>query len=229
MGAESVADLTLNLEKIVSAPFAENTFICWLEGRRDCLVIDPGLEPQRILDFLDRNQLSPAAILNTHGHSDHIAGNGTLKERWPDCPLVIGTLDAPKLTDSRLNLSAIFGFNLVSPPADVLVNEGDIYSAAGFDLEVHETPGHSIGHVIFVWKASQPIVVFGGDVLFAGSVGRTDFPDGDFEQLLDSIDRHFFTLPGDTVILPGHGGGTTVDNEQRTNPVVGKIARARRA
>jgi glyoxylase-like metal-dependent hydrolase (beta-lactamase superfamily II) len=124
------------------------------------------------------------------------------------------------LTDPVLNLSAGYGFDFVSVPADVLVREGEIYSAAGFDLEVHEIPGHSLGHVVFVWKGGQPNVVFGGDVLFAGGIGRWDFPDGNFEQLADGIRKHLYSLPDDTVVLPGHGPATTVGREKQSNPYV---------
>jgi glyoxylase-like metal-dependent hydrolase (beta-lactamase superfamily II) len=215
-----VAEESLQLATIVSLPFAENTFIAHLAGRHDCLVIDPGLEPDKILDHLDHERLEPAAILNTHGHADHIAGNEAVKERWPECPIVIGRGDAPKLTDPELNLSAQLGAGLASPPADVLVDEGDTYCAAGFDLHVYEIPGHSCGHVVFTWKDHEPIVVFGGDVLFAGSVGRTDFPDGSFDQLVSGIHKKLFTLPEDTIVLPGHGPPTTVGREKRSNPFV---------
>ncbi len=191
-----------------------------LEGRSDCLVIDPGFEPDKILAYLDEQKLSPAAILNTHGHSDHIAGNGALKERWPDCPLVIGENEAEKLTDPWQNLSAEFGFEIISPPADVLVMEGEVYSAAGFDLTVREIPGHSSGHVVFIWHDATPKVVFGGDVLFDNGVGRTDFPDGNFETLAKGIREKLYTLPDDTIVLPGHGVGTTTGREKRTNPFV---------
>ncbi len=135
---------------------------------------------------------------------------------------MIGRRDAPKLTDPELNLSAGFGLELISPPADVLVDEGETYCAAGFDLEVREIPGHSIGHVVFIWRGQTPAVVFGGDVLFAGSIGRTDFPDGSFEQLAEGIHRHLFTLPDDTQVLPGHGPPTTTGREKRSNPFVGQ-------
>ncbi len=143
-----------------------------------------------------------------------------MKNRWPDCPLVIGAGDAPKLTDPVLNLSAGFGYKLLSPPADRVLRDGDAFSAAGFDLEVREIPGHSIGHVVFIWKAASPSVVFGGDVLFAGSIGRTDFPDGDFDQLAAGIRRHLYTLPDATMVLPGHGPATTVGQEKRGNSFV---------
>lgn len=214
----------LKLASILSLPFAENTYVASLAGRDDCLVFDPGLEPQKIFDYLDGEGLTPAAIVNTHGHADHIAGNGAMKERWPDCPLWIGAGDAAKLTDPALNLSDGFGVALVSPPADGLLREGENFSAAGFDLVVYEIPGHSSGHVVLVWKAQRPYYVFGGDVLFEGGIGRFDFPDGSFEQLAEGIRTKLFTLPDDTVVLPGHGGTTTVGREKRTNPFVGEGA-----
>ena len=211
----------LLLKTIVSVPFEENTYIAQIKGRADCLVIDPGLEPEKIIDYLQAGGLIPGAILNTHGHSDHIAGNAALKEIWPDCPLVIGTANAPKLTDPRQNLSRMFGANLVSPAADVTVDDGAAYSAAGFDLRVLGLPGHTVGHVAFLWEAHDPPIVFVGDVIFAGSVGRTDFPDGNFQQLRDGIHGKLFTLPGATVLLPGHGPPTTVEQEKYDNPFVG--------
>lgn len=214
----------LCLETIVSMPFGQNTYVAWLEGRNDCLIIDPGLEPELIFDLIERQKLTPAAILNTHGHADHIAGNGAMKERWPGCPLAIGHGDVPKLTDADMNLSRPFGMAITSPPADIELAEGDSYEAAGFTLDVLEIPGHSIGHIVFVWKEHRPVYVFGGDVLFAGSVGRTDFPDGDFRKLADGIHQKLFTLPDDTIVLSGHGPGTTIGQEKECNPFVGRPA-----
>ncbi len=209
---------------VVSAPFQENTYIAHLEGRNDCVVVDPGLEPDEILRYLEEQGLRPAAILITHGHSDHIAGNASIKDRFPDCPIVASHDDAPKLLDPRQNLSAAFGVSLLSPPADTLVREPDTYSAAGLDFEVRDVPGHSRGHVVFVWRGDGHTLVFGGDVLMAGSIGRTDFPDGSFEELEASIHNKLFTLPDDTQILPGHGPVTTVGVEKRNNPFVGAPA-----
>ncbi len=127
--------------------------------------------------------------------------------------------DEPKLTDAELNLSASFGVAVVSPPADTLLRDGDIYEAAGLQFEVRETPGHSIGHVVFIYRG-EPVHVFGGDVLFAGSVGRIDIPDGDFEALATGIRGKLYTLPDDTIVLPGHGPTTTIGREKRTNPFV---------
>jgi hydroxyacylglutathione hydrolase len=215
-----VPNVDLQVSLVVSSPFDENTYIAHLTARHDCIVFDPGFEPDAILDYLSGHSLTPAAIVCTHGHSDHIAGNAALKQQWPACPLVIGAGDAEKLTNPALNLSAAFGFNLTSPPADRVVHEGDRLAAAGLELDVLETPGHSVGHIVLVCRQVMPWRVFGGDVLFAGSVGRTDFPDGSFEVLRDAIHKKLFTLPDDTIVLPGHGPETTIGQEKRTNPYV---------
>ncbi len=211
----------LQLATVVSLPFEQNTYVAALAGRDDCLVIDPGLEPEKIFRTLANRRLKPAAILITHAHSDHIGGNAALKERWPGCPLVVGAGDAAKLTDPWLNLSAAFGQSIVSPAADVTLDDGDHYEAAGFALEVRAIPGHSAGHVAYVWPGQTPPVVFVGDIIFAGSIGRTDFPDGNLEQLVSGIRAKLFTLPDDTILLPGHGPATTVGEEKRDNPFVG--------
>lgn len=211
---------TLQIACIVSAGFQQNTFVAQLLPRTDCLVLDPGLEPEKTIAYLDEHGLAPAAILNTHGHADHIGGNRALKERWPECPLVIGRADAAKLVDPNWNLSAAFGFSVVSPPADVQVDQGDRYSAAGFDLEVLAIPGHSPGHVAYLWRGQEPYIAFVGDIIFRGGIGRTDFPDGDHEQLLAGIRAKLYTLPDATRLLPGHGPATTVGHEKRTNPFV---------
>src|SRR6185369_13316894 len=119
-----------------------------------------------------------------------------------------------KLTDPQKNLSAQFGIPITSPPADQFVNEGDAIEFAGFTLQVREIPGHSSGHVVFICRELTPPVVFGGDVLFAGSVGRTDFPDGDFEQLAAVIREKLFVLPDETIVLSGHGPETTIGEEK---------------
>lgn len=211
---------TLEVVAIESQPFGENTYVVRRPHDPRCAVIDPGFEPQAVIDWLESFDLEPEAILLTHGHSDHIAGNASLRDRWPGLPIVIGRHDATKLTDPAGNLSATFGMSLVSPPADRLVDHDDTITVAGVEFAVREIPGHSSGHVVYLIGGVTPPVVFGGDVLFAGGVGRTDFPDGDPAALATGIRRHLYTLPDETIVFPGHGGPTTIGHEKRHNPYV---------
>ena len=219
-----MARTRLKLTAIVSQPYGENTYVAGINDREDCLVVDPGLEPQKILDHLDERQLTPAAILCTHGHPDHIGGNAAMKSRWPECPLVWGKGVHSPLSRLTQSAAAVMGIHVESPPPDVIVSDGDTYSAAGFELTVREIPGHAPDHVVYIWSAGEPAYVFGGDVLFQGSVGRTDFPGCSFDQLRDGIHAKLFTLPNSTIVLPGHGSPTTVGEEKRSNPFVGASA-----
>lgn len=208
---------TPRVHTIVSMPFEENSYVVWLPGRTDAVVLDPGLEPELILGFLRQEGLSVAALLNTHGHADHIGGNAVLKHAFPAAPLIIGANDAAMLTDAEANLSGPFGLPITSPAADRTVNEGEAVEVAGMHFEVREIPGHSPGHVVFIYRG-QPVQVFGGDVLFREGIGRFDFPGGSGESLLSGIRDKLFTLPDDTVVYPGHGPTTTIGHERRSNP-----------
>jgi glyoxylase-like metal-dependent hydrolase (beta-lactamase superfamily II) len=217
-GTNRGADMRIQIQTIVSMPFAENTYVAWTGQGPECVVIDPGTEPELILNFLQEMGLRPAAILNTHGHADHIAGNADLKAAYPAAPLIIGVGDEPLLTDPVLNVSRSFGFDITSPAADKTVREGDTVLFAGLTLDIREIPGHSPGHIVYVVRDGG--IVFGGDVLFRGSIGRTDFPRGSFETLASGIRNKLYTMPDETVIYPGHGPVTKVGHEKRTNPFV---------
>ncbi len=208
----------LFVHTVVSRGFSQNTFLVGLEGRSDCVIIDPGFDAAAVQNRVAELRLTPKAILNTHGHVDHIAGNQAMKRCWPDAPLVIGKDEAHKLTDPEENLSAQYGFGMTSPPADQVVGDGEIYTIAGLDLEVRAIPGHSIGHVVYLWRDGEPWVVFGGDVLFQGGIGRADFPDGNLHQLLTAIREKLLVLPDSTQLFPGHGSSTTIGQERRFNP-----------
>lgn len=214
-----MASVDLVVEPVESAPFAQNAYVVWARGGREALVVDPGFDVESIVEILDRHGLNLAAILDTHGHADHIAGNAAMKARYPDAPLLIGRNEAHLLSDPSANLSAPFGMPLTSPPADRLLDDGERVGLAGLSFEVREIPGHSPGSVVFVFDGADPPVVLGGDVLFAGSIGRTDLG-GNLPLLSSGIRSKLYTLPDATIVWPGHGPGTTVGAERRTNPFV---------
>jgi hydroxyacylglutathione hydrolase len=204
-------------------PFAENSYVVWRNGASgavptEAFVIDPGFEPNLILDCLKKHNLTLAGIVNTHCHVDHIAGNTAMKDAYPAAPIIIGTGDAVMLTDARANLSGGHGIPITSPPADQLVRDNQTITVAGIPLLVREIPGHSPGHVVYILQDGLKTIVLGGDVLFDGSIGRTDFPGGSLETLLAGIRTKLWPLPDDTIVYPGHGGTTTIGQEKRFNP-----------
>ncbi|MFL5328334.1 MAG: MBL fold metallo-hydrolase [Gemmataceae bacterium] len=210
--------MAFEIRCVESMPFAENSYILWRPGNSQAIVIDPGFEPDKILQELKSNNLTAVMLLNTHGHVDHIAGNAAMKEAFPGAPIVIGQSDAVMLSDPMANLSGAWGFNITSPPPDVLLPDDSAVEIAGFMLEAMEIPGHSPGHVVYVLREPDRVHVLGGDVLFNGSIGRTDFPGGSMEQLVSGIRRRLWPLPPDTIVYPGHGPTTTIGEEKRANP-----------
>lgn len=214
----------LRIESFVSLPFEENSYVVWKDDEEECFVVDPGFEPNLLLNKIDELDLKVTAILNTHGHVDHIAGNAAMKERFPEAPLIIGAGDERMLTDPFLNLSALGGVSVVSPAADYLVHHGQTLEVLGINWEVREIPGHSPGHVVFIWHEGNPPIVFGGDVLFAGSIGRPDFPGGDGRLLVRGIKEKLYNLPEQTIVYTGHGSPTTIGEEKASNPFTGSMS-----
>ncbi len=210
--------MQVHIHTIVSEPFEENSYLVWRDGSLAAFVVDPGFQPELILDAVKENNLAVVAIICTHGHCDHIAGNAAVKQAYPEASIIIGRDDAASLTDPLRNMSAVFGFDVASPPADRVVQEGETVTVAGIPMEVFAIPGHSPGHVVYIVRDTQPPLVFGGDVLFRGSIGRTDFPGGSFAELQANIERVLWPLPENTVVYPGHGPVTTVGHEKRHNP-----------
>lgn len=204
---------------LILSDFEENAWVLRLRDNRECVVVDPGMEPEPLIDFLERQHLVPKAILITHGHWDHIGGIADLKRFWPDVPVYIGEKERSKLTDPLGNLSGMLGRDLRAPQADRVLADGEEFEVAGIPFKTIYLPGHSSGHVFYlVQDSNQECVAFVGDIIFSGSVGRTDFPDGNAKLLIDGIREKILVLPEQTVLYPGHGPKTTVRIEKVSNP-----------
>ena len=208
----------LKLAVFVEPMFQENGYLLWTDAGPEAWIIDPGFSPQPedMLAAVKRHKLKPAAILITHAHPDHMAGVEVLREAHPDLPITAPRDEQHMLTDARANLSAQMGLPLVVPAADRLVAPGDKLILGPLAWQVLDVSGHSPGGVAYY--SLQAGVVFTGDALFAGSIGRTDFPGGSTRRLLANIREHLFTLPADTVVYSGHGPATTIGDERDTNP-----------
>lgn len=215
----------MHIEKLTLGPFLVNTYIAYLEEAGDAIVIDPGADAEAILSALGKRKLRVSHIFNTHGHSDHIAANAAIKGAFPQAKIHIHGRDAHMLTDARANLSLAFGFEVVSPPAEAYFEGNTRVAAAGIDFRVEHVPGHSPGSVCLIPEAEPPLV-FTGDTLFAGSIGRTDFPGGNAGALVAGIKEKILTLPDDTVVYPGHGDITTVLAEREGNYYVSEPSSA---
>lgn len=191
-----------------------NCYIAGCQETREGVIIDPGDEAAKILNEVESAGLSIKYVLNTHAHFDHILANGDVV-RATGAPLVLHPLDLPLL---RANGgAALFGMEAPpSPEPDMLLAEGDEITFGTHTLQVLFTPGHTPGHVSFYEPSAG--VIFDGDVLFAGGIGRTDLPGGDFETLMHSINEKLMTLPDDVTVCSGHGPVTTIGRERAGNP-----------
>lgn len=184
-------------------------------------MIDPGDEPDRILDTLRRRRVRPVAIVNTHGHFDHVQGVAAV-QRAAGVPFWIHEDEREVLAQGPARAKQLFGLDLPpSPMPDRWLRDGDRLRVGGLTLIVRHTPGHSPGGVCLLGDG----LAFVGDTLFRGSIGRADLPGADLETLLASIARVLLPLPDETVCYPGHGPETTIGEEKRTNPFLIPLVR----
>lgn len=214
--------------KIVSIPngmFAENCYLVVDEDAGECAIVDPGEEAGLILHKVEATGAKPVAIWLTHAHLDHVLGVPQIVAET-GVSVWLHPADRP-LYDGVPQQAAWFG--LPAPPElpapDQSFTHGEVVRVGALRFDVRHTPGHSPGSVCLVAPPPEGGVAFGGDVLFAGSIGRTDLPGGDFETLIGSIERELLSLRDDTILYSGHGPETTIGRERRTNPFLTGVYR----
>lgn len=205
----------LTIRTFTSNVFGQNAYLVRCAAEGEWIAIDPGGEAGAMAEEVEASREPLKAILLTHAHLDHLEGVAELAERLP-APIHLHPADRP-LYDAAPQQGAMFGHPLRSPPPpDEELTDGQAFRFGGCVLEVRHVPGHSPGHVLLY---SEPAgVAFVGDVVFAGSIGRTDLPGGDLQQLMRSIRERVLTLPDETTLYSGHGPATTVARERATNP-----------
>lgn len=203
-------------QRVPLGPLQTNAYIL-ANSKKECVIFDPGGDGQKLMTILRQQGLTPIAILLTHAHFDHIGAIDDCLAHW-NVPVYIHDKEKNWLRDPALNGSAYFisGQEILSnvDPTN-LPKEGE-FSVGDFTLDLFYTPGHSPGSVSFYCRELG--VVFSGDALFQGSIGRTDLPGGSHDQLLDSIHKKLLTLPEETIVLSGHGPETTIEAEMDSNP-----------
>ena len=203
----------MNIETLVVSPFQTNCYLVWKHKEKGAVIIDPGDEDELIVGRLEKLGLNPLAILLTHGHIDHIGAVEAIKKRF-HIPLYVGQGEEELLSSPSANGAALLGYQISCPSPDHSLGDGEVVTIGDMEFSVFATPGHSPGGICYFIENC----LFCGDTLFAGSIGRTDLPGGDYDQLIESIQKNILTLPENIVCYPGHGPATTVGREKHSNP-----------
>lgn len=200
--------------------FAENGYLLWQEGRSEAWIVDPGLppQPQEFVAAIDEMELTPAGILLTHGHADHIAGVRPLRQVYKNVPIWCPRDEAELLVSAQANLSAAMGFGITAPPADRLLDAGESIDLVGATWKTIDVRGHSPGGMAFYSEGYG--IVISGDALFADSIGRYDFPHSSRRLLLDNIRNNLLTLPDETIVYSGHGPPESIGRIKKFNQVL---------
>ena len=204
----------MNVETFTDFTFGTNSYLVWEEGKDKAVLVDAGLNTELILDFIRNKGLNLEAVLLTHGHPDHLVGAAEIAETT-GADVYLNSIEAKVVEMMPEMILAMLGIDELKTPEEFKpLEDGQVLELAGLKIKVLHTPGHSPGSVSFLVDDA----LFDGDLVFRGSIGRTDFPGGDFGTLIRSVKEKVFVLPTETKVYPGHMGMTTVGWEKRTNP-----------
>ncbi len=208
----------ITVKTFVFNSFQENTYLLSNETK-SCIIVDPGMntshEQTSLTEYIEQNQLKPVAMINTHCHVDHVLGCNFVKSTF-EIPFIIHS-DETHVLKNAVRFGEVFGLEVEAPPTpDSYLEQGDIYNLGNSIIQILHVPGHSPGSIA-LYIASDNLVIT-GDVLFKGSIGRTDLPGGDYQTLIDHIKSKLLVLPRETIAFPGHGPETTIGDEYDTNP-----------
>ena len=212
--------MKIEVEKLVLGAVSTNVYLVFYNG--NCLIVDPSDEAEKIISHINKKQAKPLAILITHGHFDHIMAAPVLAEKY-GIKIYAGEADRQLLEDSKLNLGQRFLGEDFTMEADEYLKDGDELEFEGFRLKVLYTPGHTVGSISFYSadladNEAFKKVIFSGDSLFAGSIGRVDLPTGNEATMRKTLEEVFKKMSPETVVFPGHGAATTIERELAHNP-----------
>ena len=206
----------LSIQTYVVGPVQTNCYFAINDDTKEVLIIDPGANAKQLAEKVKEQGLKPVAILLTHGHFDHILAAEAIRDRY-QIPIYACQKEEKTLQDPKINLTA-YHMDSYTLKADVYLTDLQVVELAGFSVQMIETPGHTVGSCCYYLKDEG--VLFSGDTVFCGSVGRTDFPEGSTAAIVESLHRLLDALPDDTEVYPGHDASTTIGYEKRYNPFV---------